>query len=138
MQVLYLIKEKGVDINSFLNEVNQVTFHENASPSQSQSAKKNQNNEEYNNENNLIIDSIGNESEISDVTVYFPDKIKMNNIMDTKWGKNIPKLNFGYVPEYTSDSESDKNGQKNNNNNNYNAQMNDIMFANIKKFQNSV
>ena len=26
---------------------------------------------------------------MSGITVYFPDKIRMNNIMETNWGKNI-------------------------------------------------
>ena len=29
MQVLFLIKERGIDINSFLNEVNNISFNEN-------------------------------------------------------------------------------------------------------------
>jgi len=148
MEVLYLIKEKGIDINSVLNEVNQVTFHEVTSP-QSPSDTKNNNNEEYNDnknniDNNLIIntirDNMNNESGISDLTVYFPDKIKMTNIMETKWGKNIPKLNFGYVPEY-SDLDSGQQEQKNDDDDfNYNIQMNDgnFFFPKFKKFQNSV
>lgn len=148
MEVLYLIKEKGIDINSVLNEVNQVTFHEVAS-SPSPSNIKNNNNEEFNDnknniDNNLIINSIrdnmNNESGISDLTVYFPDKIKMTNIMETKWGKNIPKLNFGYVPEY-SDLDSGQQDQKDDDDDyNYNFQMNDdnCFFPKFKKFQNSV
>ena len=147
MEVLYLIKEKGIDINSVLNEINQVTFHE-VPLSPSPSDTKNNNNEEYNEnknniDNNLIINSIrdnnNNESGISDLTVYFPDKIKMKNIMETKWGKNIPKLNFGYVPEY-SDLDSGQQEQKNDDDYNYNIQMNDdnYFFHKFKKFQNSV
>ena len=152
MQVLYLIKEKGIDINSILNEVNKVTSHEMTS-SQIPLDIKNHPDEKENNDNknkidnidnidsNLIInsirDNISNESERSDLTVYFPDKIKMNNIMETKWGKNIPKLNFGYVPEY-SDLDSGKQQQKNNNMN-Y-IQMNEdnnILLPKFNKFQNS-
>jgi hypothetical protein len=151
MEVLYLLKEKGIDINSVLNEVNQVTFHE-VTSSPSPSDIKNNKNEEYNDnknntdniDNNLIINSIrdnmNNESGISDLTVYFPDKIKMTNIMETKWGKNIPKLNFGYVPEY-SDLDSGQQEQKNDDDDyNYNIQMNDdnFFFPKFKKFQNSV
>ena len=151
MEVLYLIKEKGIDINSVLNEVSQVTFHE-VTSSPSPSDIKNNKNEEYNDnknnidniDNNLIINSIrdnmNNESGISDLTVYFPDKIKMTNIMETKWGKNIPKLNFGYVPEY-SDLDSGQQEQKNDDDDyNYNIQMNDdnFFFPKFKKFQNSV
>lgn len=119
MQVLFLMKEKGIDINSFLNEVNNISFNG------------------Y--EQNLIINSIRdsdsnlNENNISGITVYFPDKIKMNNIMETKWGKNIPKLNFGYVPEYTSENNSDKNDQ-----NNIINDENVEYFQNVQKFQHSV
>ena len=132
MQVLYLMKEKGVDINIFLNEVNQVTFHE--ITNSSQSGIKNQKNEEDNNDNNLIIKNIEDESGMSDITVYFPDKIKMNNIMETKCGQNIPKLNFGYVPEYSSDSDS---GQTQKNSNIYNPQIDNLFFPKFNKFQNS-
>ena len=148
MEVLYLIKEKGIDINSVLNEVNQVTFHEVTSSPSHSDIKDNKNEENKDNknniDNNLIINSIrdnnNNESEISDLTVYFPDKIKMTNIMETKWGKNIPKLNFGYVPEY-SDLDSGQQEQKNDDDDyNYNIQMNDdnFFFPKFKKFQNSV
>ena len=107
MQVLYLMKEKGIDINSFLNEVNHITFNK-------KSQKENFNENSY--DNRLIIKSIRdeenqNDNDISGLTVYFPDKIKMNNIMDTNWGKNIPKLNFELVPEYSSESNTNKNDQ---------------------------
>ena len=152
MQVLYLIKEKGIDINSILNEVNKVTSHEMTSSQIPLDIKKHPDEKENNDnknkidnidniDSNLIInsirDNISNESERSDLTVYFPDKIKMNNIMETKWGKNIPKLNFGYVPEY-SDLDSGKQQQKNNNMN-Y-IQMNEdnnILLPKFNKFQNS-
>ena len=123
MQVLFLIKEKGVDINYFLNEVNQISLNE-------------YNNSSNNNE--LVIkslrddNSINNENNISGMTVYFPDKIKMNNIMETNWGKNIPKLNFDYVPEYSSENNSDKNEQDNINNENIDY------FKNVGKYQHSV
>ena len=123
MQVLFLIKEKGVDINYFLNEVNQISLN-------------NYNNSSNNNE--LVIkslrddNSINNENNISGMTVYFPDKIKMNNIMETNWGKNIPKLNFDYVPEYSSENNSDKNEQDNINNENIDY------FKNVGKYQHSV
>ena len=152
MQVLYLIKEKGIDINSILNEVNKVSSHENISSQSPLDIKNLKDEKEYNDnkdkldnidniDSNLIInsirDNISNESERSDMTVYFPDKLKMNNIMETKWGKNIPKLNFGYVPEY-SDLDSGKQEQKNNNLN-Y-MQMNEdnnILLPKFNKFQNS-
>ena len=152
MQVLYLIKEKGIDINSILNEVNKGPSHEIASQSAMDIKNNNNDEKEYddnrnnkdnidNIDNNIIInsirDNISNESEKSDLTVYFPNKIQMNNIMETKWGKNIPKLNFGYVPEY-SDLDSGKQEQKNNNFN-YNIQMNEdnLLFHKFNKFQNS-
>ena len=156
MQVLYLIKEKGIDINSILNEVNKVASYEMKSTQSPLEIKNHQDEIEYNEnknknknkienidsiDNNLIInsirDNISSESEKSDMTVYFPDKIKMNNIMETKWGKNIPKLNFGYVPEY-SDLDSGK-PEKKNNNLNY-IQMNEnnnILLPKFNKFQNS-
>ena len=119
MQVLFLIRERGIDINSILDEVNQVSFNG------------------Y--EPNFIINSIRdddgilNENNISGITVYFPDKIKMNNITQTNWGKNIPKLNFEYVPEYSSENNSDKNEQNNMINNVHNE-----YFQNIRKYQHSV
>ena len=131
MQVLFLIKEKGIDINSFLNEVNKISLNESKNIEQGYY-------DENKYDNNLVIKSIRddegnlNENNISGITVYFPDKIKMNNIMDTNWGKNIPKLNFGYVPEYTSENNSDKNEQ-----NNMNDNENIEYFQNIGKFQHS-
>ena len=122
MQVLFLIKERGIDINSFLDEVNQISFNENAQ--------------------GLIINSIRDEdsningngiNDMSGITVYFPDKVKMKNIMETNWGKNIPKLNFGYVPEYSSENNTDKNDQ-----NNIVNDENADFFQNIGKYQHSV
>ena len=154
MQVLYLIKEKGIDINSILNEVNKASSHEMNSSQSPLDIKNNKDEKEFNGnknkfenidnidniDNNLIInsirDNISNESEKSDLTVYFPDKIKMNNIMETKWGKNIPKLNFGYVPEY-SDLGSGKQEQKNNNLNDIQMNEDNILFQKFNKFQNS-
>ena len=109
MQVLYLMKEKGININSFLTQVNHITFVQ-------KNEKENFKENSYN--NRLIIKSIRddesqNENEMSGITVYFPDKIRMNNIMETNWGKNIPKLNFELVPEYSSENNSDKNDQNN-------------------------
>jgi hypothetical protein len=122
MQVLFLIKERGIDINSFLNQVNNISFNENVKE--------------------LVINSIRDEdsnlnengiNDLSGITVYFPDKVKMKNIMETNWGKNIPKLNFEYVPEYSSENNSDKNDQ-NNIVNDENAEF----FQNIGKYQHSV
>ena len=122
MQVLFLIKERGIDINSFLDEVNQISFNENAQ--------------------GLIINSIRDEdsningngiNDMSGITVYFPDKVKMKNIMETKRRKNIPKLNFGYVPEYSSENNTDKNDQ-----NNIVNDENADFFQNIGKYQHSV
>jgi len=122
MQVLFLIKERGIDINSFLDEVNKISFNENAQ--------------------GLVINSIRDEdsningngvNDMSGITVYFPDKVKMKNIMETNWGKNIPKLNFGYVPEYSSENNTDKNDQ-----NNIVNDENADFFQNIGKYQHSV
>ena len=173
MQVLYLVKERGIDINSILAEVNQITFHELTSSLPSNNIKKeNENNEENKeNSNNIIkeikgindnndkneknendnndyntninnnlngnnqIESCGNdfESERSDLTVYFQDKIKMNNIMETKTGQNIPKLNFGYLPEYSSDSDSQQN--INNIYNNTLIEEGNLYYPKFTKFQ---
>ena len=154
MQVLYLAKERGIDINNILKDVNQITFHESSATNSAiqnyninevnNKVENNKNNDENfnqidninnNNINNIGGDKTNNESEMSSLTVYFPDKIKMNNIMETKIGKNIPKLNFGYVPEYSSDSDSQ------NNNNIYDNVLMDeenLFFAKFNKFQNSI
>lgn len=122
MQVLFLIKERGIDINSFLNQVNNISFNENAKELVINSIRDDDSNL---NENGI--------NDLSGITVYFPDKVKMKNIMETNWGKNIPKLNFEYVPEYSSENNSDKNEQ-NNIVNDENAEF----FQNIGKYQHSV
>ena len=119
MQVLFLIKERGIDINSVLNEVNQISF--------------NSYNQEYEiNSGRNDTDNL-NENSLSGITVYFPEKVKMKNIMETNWGKNIPKLNFGYVPEYTSENNTNKNEQNNMIVNDENADF----FQNVGKYQHS-
>ena len=35
------------------------------------------------------------------MTIYFPDKITMPNIMETKKAEIIPKIDFNQIPEYT-------------------------------------
>ena len=122
MQVLFLIKERGIDINSFLNQVNNISFNENVKELVINSIRDDDSNLNGNGINDL-----------SGITVYFPDKVKMKNIMETNWGKNIPKLNFEYVPEYSSENNSDKNDQ-NNIVNDENAEF----FQNIGKYQHSV
>ena len=122
MQVLFLIKERGIDINSFLNQVNNISFNENVKELVINSIRDDDSNL---NENGI--------NDLSGITVYFPDKVKMKNIMETNWGKNIPKLNFEYVPEYSSENNSDKNDQ-NNIVNDENAEF----FQNIGKYQHSV
>ena len=118
MQVLFLIKERGIDINSVLNEVNQISF--------------NSYNQEYEiNSGRNDTDNL-NENSLSGITVYFPEKVKMKNIMETNWGKNIPKLNFGYVPEYTSE-----NNTKNEQNNMIVNDENVDFYQNIGKYQHS-
>jgi hypothetical protein len=178
MQVLYLIRENGIDINLFLNEANQATFHE-PSPSLFSEKKQKSNHDNLNNNNkndnninnkdnnnnnkdnnnkkdneekkdnkendenidcNLVInnineDNINNESGMSNITAYFPDKVKMNNIMESKWAKNVPKLDFGYVPEYSSDSDSLP--QNNNNYNNTLIEDLNYYFPKLNKYQNS-
>lgn len=122
MQVLFLIKERGIDINSFLNEVNNISFNENVKELVINSIRDDDSNLNGNGINDL-----------SGITVYFPDKVKMKNIMETNWGKNIPKLNFEYVPEYSSENNSDKNDQ-----NNIVNDENTEFFQNIGKYQHSV
>ena len=122
MQVLFLIKERGIDINSFLNEVNQISFNENVKELVINSIRDDDSNYNGNGINDM-----------SGITVYFPDKVKMNNIMETNWGKNIPKLNFEDVPEYSSENNTDKNDQ-----NNIVNDENVDFFQNIGKYQHSV
>lgn len=76
MQVLFLIKERGIDINSFLNEVNNISFNENVKELVINSIRDDDSNLNGNGINDL-----------SGITVYFPDKVKMKNIMETNWEK---------------------------------------------------
>ena len=99
MQVLYLIKEKGINIDEIINDISHL----------------NKNNF-YSNENNL--DSSNN-------TVYFTDKVFMNDIMTLNNSKIVPKLDFNQVPSYRSESESDENK------NNDLIQMENIKFNKI-------
>ena len=124
MQVLFLIKERGIDINSFLNEVNQISFNENVKELVINSIRDDDSNYNGNGINDM-----------SGITVYFPDKVKMNNIMESKWAKNVPKLDFGYVPEYSSDSDSLP--QNNNNYNNTLIEDLNYYFPKLNKYQNS-
>ena len=89
MKMLYLIKEKGIDINEILSEV------------------KNESNKESKNKSESSERNI-----INNLTIYFPDKIKMKNIMDTKEAQNLPKINFNQIPEYSFQSEEQKNSNK--------------------------
>ena len=88
MKVLYLIKERGINIEDILNEVIDM------------------------NEDNLI----SNRSNYSNFTVYFQDKIKMNDIMESKEAKKVPLMDFSKVPTYRPDSDSEDNDDYNNNN----------------------
>lgn len=79
MQVIFLIKERGIDIDEFVNDVMKMSNSD-----------------------------ISERSEISINTVYFPDKIKMENEKE----KNVPILNFDCIPSYQSDSdEEDEEGK---------------------------
>ena len=108
MKVLYLIKERGINIEDILNEVIDM------------------------NEDNLI----SNRSNYSNFTVYFQDKIKMNDIMESKEAKKIPLMDFSKVPTYRpdSDSEEEENEDYDNNNHIFNIQegmkFNKINFTN--------
>ena len=81
-------------INSILNEVKNGSNNESLNQSEAYE------------ENNL--------KNSSNLTIYFPDKINMKNIMQTKEAENIPKIDFNQVPEYSFQSEEEK--QNNNNN----------------------
>ena len=91
MKMLYLIKEKGIDINAILNEVkNETNIELNKSES---------------NEGNVFDNS-------NNSTIYFPDKIKMRNIMESKQAQKIPTINFKQIPEYSFQSEEEKSNNK--------------------------
>lgn len=131
MQILYVVKEKGIDINSILNEINN-NKEENHSIYISDTSNR-QEGENISNENDD-----NNNSELSKITAYFPDKVKMNNIMETNCAKIVPNINFNELPEYSFES-----GQSGNNNEidddglKFNKiNINDLNFHNMK--QNSV
>ena len=90
MKVLYLIKERGINIEDILNEVI-----------------------DMNSEGNLMTT---NRSDYSNFTVYFQDKIKMNDIMESKEAKKVPLMDFSKVPTYRPDSDSEDNDDYYNNN----------------------
>ena len=86
MQVIFLIKEKGINIDEILNDVSQM--------------------------NNQM--SSSSRTDISKAsTVYFPDKVKMEESKDQNL---VPKLDFGSVPTYKSETESGDNNDNENNN----------------------
>jgi hypothetical protein len=117
MRILYLIKEKGIDINSVLNEVKKESYAIN--------------NCDENNESNL--------TNSSNLTIYFPDKINMRNIMETKGAQKIPRIDINQIPEYSFQSEEDKQNDDEMPNQ-YNFMQNNIGFNNygLHGFQNSV
>jgi hypothetical protein len=110
MRMLYLIKEKGIDINEILNEVKNESNNESINKSQ----------ESYGNNNS------------STMTIYFPDKINMPNIMETKKAEIVPKIDFNQIPEYTfeDDKKESANEIHNQEEFNYNYNYNDIEFNN--------
>lgn len=84
MQVIFLIKEKGINIDEILNDVSQM--------------------------NNQM--SSSSRTDISKAsTVYFPDKVKME---ESKAQSLVPKLDFGSVPTYKSETDSEDNNENNN------------------------
>lgn len=117
MRILYLIKEKGIDINSVLNEVKKESYAINSC--------------DANNESNL--------TNSSNLTIYFPDKINMRNIMETKGAQKIPRIDINQIPEYSFQSEEDKQNDDEMPNQ-YNFMQNNIGFNNygLHGFQNSV
>ena len=110
MKVLYLIKERGINIEDILNEVI-----------------------DMNNEENLMTT---NRTNNSDFTVYFNDKVQMKNIMETKEAKKVPLMDFNKVPTYRPDSDSEDEEMEDSENNNqiFNIQegmkFNKITFTN--------
>ena len=77
MQVIYLVKERGINIDEILNDVSQMNSLPNSSSSRSEISKAS--------------------------TVYFPDKVKMEESKE----QNVPKLDFASVPTYKSSSHSE-------------------------------
>lgn len=77
MQVIYLVKERGINIDEILNDVSQMNSIPNSSTSRSEISKAS--------------------------TVYFPDKVKMEESKE----QNVPKLDFASVPTYKSSSHSE-------------------------------
>ena len=110
MRMLYLIKEKGIDINEILNEVKNESNNESINRSQ----------ESFGNNNNNS----------STMTIYFPDKITMPNIMETKKAEIIPKIDFNQIPEYTFDEDKQNSMNEIPNQDEYNYNYNDIGFNN--------
>ena len=100
MQVIYLIKEKGINIEDILNDVSQM-----------------------NGNNNDIGNS--NRSEVSTTsTVYFQDKVNMKSSSREGSDIKVPGLNLGVIPPYVSDSEEEEDDDdKNNSGNNYSQQI---------------
>ena len=124
MQVLYLIKEKGIDIDEVLQDVSNL----------------NNNNNNDNNKNS------GYFSFSSDRTFYFPDKIHMKNIMEDPVAKKVPILDFKNIPVYQSDSDDDEDNNNDSNNNIINnillpsqegMKFNKINFTNEEQFYNN-
>ena len=111
MRMLYLIREKGIDINEILNEVKNESNNESINRSQ---------------------ESFGNNNNSSTMTIYFPDKITMPNIMETKKAEIIPKIDFNQIPEYTfdEDKQNSMNEMPNQEEYNYNYNYNDIGLNN--------
>lgn len=79
MQVIYLIKERGINIDEVLADVSQM--------------------------NQSINET--DRSLMTTTTVYFPDKVNMNDLAQSHQGK-IPILDFGNIPSYRSDSSTEK------------------------------
>ena len=64
------------------------------------------------------------------MTIYFPDKITMPNIMETKKAEIIPKIDFNQIPEYTFDEDKQNSMNEIPNQDEYNYNYNDIGFNN--------
>lgn len=76
MRIFFNMKNKGIEVNSFIEE--------------NKGGKTNL----FNNEINYFND-------LSNRTLYFPDKVNMKSIMETKQAKTIPKINLNLIPDYS-------------------------------------
>jgi hypothetical protein len=97
MEVMYMLQKKGISIDNIMKEnsmcIEDMTINDNSNNNSECNINKSQLNEH------------DNFNDYSTTTVYFPDKINIpigsTNILNV----NIPKLDFGGLPEYESENE---------------------------------